>query len=159
MVGNSLEKKYTHPGRIPSNRKNPAGSTGNTTKYIRQSAEFTTLMSDLAIEGIGAYVKTMEEQVCALRQMTRNGTIDPRIVSSLVETIGITSEMTTTNLNHIRNSLVRFMHTDTASMINQEVVRNQDPCGNKSPVSDLSQTPVTGEIFSNPVAECDIHGS
>jgi len=159
MVGNSLEKKYTHPGRIPSNRKNPAGSTGNTTKYIRQSAEFTTLMSDLAIEGIGAYVKTMEEQVCALRQMTRNGTVDPRIVSSLVETIGITSETTTTNLNHIRNSLVRFMHTDTESMINPEVVRNQDSPGNKSPAPDISQTPVTGEISPNAVAGCDVHSS
>ena len=159
MVGNSLEKTLKHSGRILQHRKNQTYMLGNTAKYIHQSADFTSLMSDIAIEGIGDYVKIMEGQVLILRRMTRNGTVDPRVISRFVEIVGVKSEINTTNLNIIRNSLVRFMHTDTKSSINSVVVQNQNNSENKSQEEDGSLTKVAYEICPDAVAGCDAHGT
>jgi hypothetical protein len=113
----SLVKFHKYPRRLLLTRRNLARIPTATTRYIHQSGGFTTLMSDLGLEGIGNYVTSMKEKVSELRQMSETGSVDAPLIRSLVDTVNNSRERNETNLCHIRNSLVRFMHTDAEPII------------------------------------------
>jgi len=158
----SLVKFHKYPRRILLTRRTLARIPGATTRYIHRSAGFATLISELGLEGIGNYVSMMNGQVTALRRMSGNESIDAGIVMSLVETVNTTADMNMTSLNHIRNSLVRFMHTDAEPIIRprlhgRKAARRHGRHPEESPEPGSPQQPVSWHIPGEAAAGCDAH--
>jgi hypothetical protein len=157
----SLVKFHKYPRRILLSRRIIARIPTETTRYIHRSAGFTTLMSDLGLEGIGNYVSIMNERVSILRGMSRTGNIDPRSILSLVETVNSATETNNANLNLIRNSVVRFMHTGAEPVIRPRIYeRQEDPTADhaaESRLRDSPPVPVSGNNPNSAAAGCDAY--
>jgi hypothetical protein len=84
-----------------------------TVKYIHKSAIFSGMMSDVGIERIGTYVRSMANHAEVLDEMINTGIINDLILAVEVDLISQESERTGADLALIGNSLIRFMHTDS----------------------------------------------
>jgi len=88
-----------------------------TSRYVHRSGEFTGMMSDQALEGIVTYAKIMDNLAGSLRKMSRSGCIDPEIMTMMGELVSTGSEKFGACNTLLRNSLVRFSHTDLEPII------------------------------------------
>ena len=104
-------RKYTR--RILLNRRNIVSIPEKTVKYIHKSAIFSGKMSDIGIERIGTYVRSMANHAEVLDEMINTGIINDLILAVEVDLISQESERTGADLALIGNSLIRFMHTDS----------------------------------------------
>ena len=104
-------RKYTR--RILLNRRNIVSIPEKTVKYIHKSAIFSGMMSDIGIERIGTYVRSMANHAEVLDEMINTGIINDLILAVEVDLISQESERTGADLALIGNSLIRFMHTDS----------------------------------------------
>ena len=71
------------------------------------------MMSNMGIERIGSYVRSMESHNEVLAEMINTGIINDLILAVEVESISEESERTGSDLALIGNSLIRFMHTNS----------------------------------------------
>ena len=94
-------------------------------KYIHKSATFATMMSDLGIERIGTYVRSMANHAEVLAEMINTGIINDLILAVEVESISEESERTGADLALIGNSLIRFIHTDSERIKSSRVHRTR----------------------------------
>ena len=94
-------------------RRNLVSTPERTLKYIHKSATFATMMSNMGIERIGSYVRSMESHNEVLAKMINTGIINDLILAVEVESISEESERIGADLALIRNSLIRFIHTDS----------------------------------------------
>jgi len=104
-------RKYTR--RILLNRRNIVSIPEKTVKYIHKSAIFSGMMSDIGIERIGTYVRSMANHAEVLDEMINTGIINDLVLAVEVDLISQESERTGADLALIGNSLIRFMHTDS----------------------------------------------
>ena len=147
----SLVKFHKYPRQMLLSRRILARIPTETTRYIHRSAGFTTLMSDLGLEGIGNYVSIMNERVSILREMSRTGSIDTRIITLLVETVNNETKTNVTNLNLIRNSLIRYMHTGAEPVIRPRIEgRLEDHTADHEAGSKEPDSPPVSRSGNNP---------
>ena len=104
-------RKYTR--KIVLGRRNLVSTPERSVKYIHKSATFAGLMSDIGIERIGTYVRSMANHAEILAEMSKTGIINDLVLAVEVESISEESERTGADLALIGNSLIRFMHTDS----------------------------------------------
>ena len=95
------------------NRRNIVSIPEKTVKYIHKSAIFSGMMSDIGIERIGTYVRSMANHAEVLDEMINTGIINDLVLAVEVDLISQESERTGADLALIGNSLIRFMHTDS----------------------------------------------
>jgi hypothetical protein len=153
----SLVKFHKFPRRLLLTRRNLARIPIATTRYIHQSAGFATLMSDLGLEGIGNYVRSMKEQEGVLRQMSRTGTVDARTLAVLVETVSNATKTNCDNLNLITNSLIRFRHTGAEPVIRPRLPgRQAEDCTGRDD-GDAPEPMASSGIPGEAAAGCDAH--
>ena len=114
-------RKYTR--KIVLGRRNLVSTPERSVKYIHKSAIFTGIMSDIGIERIGAYVRSMANHAEVLAEMINIGIINDLILAVEVESISEESERTGADLALIGNSLIRFMHTDSERIKSSRVPR------------------------------------
>ena len=143
-------RKYTR--RIVLGRRNLVSTPERTVKYIHKSATFATLMSNMGIERIGSYVRSMESHNEVLAEMINTGIINDLILAVEVESISEESERIGADLALIRNSLIRFMHTDSERIKSSRMLKplmgkvrspENQPEGPNLPVPLLTETPKT----------------
>jgi hypothetical protein len=116
-------RKYTR--KIVLGRRNLVSTPERSVKYIHKSATFATMMSDLGIERIGTYVRSMANHAEVLAEMNKTGIINDLILAVEVESISEESERTGADLALIGNSLIRFMHTDSERIKNSRMHRTR----------------------------------
>ena len=114
-------RKYTR--KIVLGRRNLVSTPERSVKYIHKSAIFTGIMSDIGIERIGAYVRSMANHAEVLAEMNKTGIINDLVLAVEVESISEESERTGADLALIGNSLIRFMHTDSERIKSSRVHR------------------------------------
>ena len=143
-------RKYTR--RIVLGRRNLVSTPERTVKYIHKSATFATMVSDLGIERIGTYMRSMTNHAEVLAEMNKTGIINDLILAVEVESINEESERTGADLALIGNSLIRFMHTNSerikSSRMHRTRMEKARPPKNQleapnSPVPLLTEAPKT----------------
>ena len=143
-------RKYTR--RIVLGRRNLVSTPERTVKYIHKSATFATMMSNMGIERIGGYVRSMESHNEVLAEMINTGIINDLILAVEVESISEESERIGADLALIGNSLIRFMHTNSerikSSRMHRTRMEKARPPKNQleapnSPVPLLTEAPKT----------------
>jgi hypothetical protein len=150
-------RKYTR--RIVLGRRNLVSTPERSVKYIHKSATFATMMSDIGIERIAAYVRSMANHAEVLAEMNKTGFINDLVLAVEVESISEESERTGADLTLIGNSLIRFMHTDSERIKNFRVPRTRmektRPLENQlespnSPVPLITEAPKTALALGDP---------
>ena len=116
-------RKYTRMTVV--RRRNIVTIPEKTAKYIHTSARFATMMSDIGIERIGSYVRSMAHHNEVLTEMVNTGFIDIRMLTDEVASISEESERTSADLALIGNSLIRFMHADSESSKGTRKIRTR----------------------------------
>ena len=111
--------------RIVLRRRNIVAIPEKTVKYIQKSATFAGIMSDMGIERIMAYVKSMENHAEILAEMIDTGIINEQILCNEVSSMNRESEKTGTDIALIGNSLIRFIHSDYTRIKNSRVPRSR----------------------------------
>ena len=96
-----------------------------TVKYIHKSATFAGMMSDMGIERIGTYVRSMTDHTEVLAEMIHTGIINDQILNDEIVSISRESERTGADLTLIYNSLKRFMHTDYERIKNSRMLQTR----------------------------------
>ena len=82
-------------------------------------------MSDMGIERIMAYVKSMENHAEILAEMIDTGIINEQILNNVVASMNMESERTGADITLIGNSLIRFIHSDYTRIKNSRVPRSR----------------------------------
>ena len=83
------------------------------------------MMSDIGIERIGTYVRSMANHAEVLAEMNKTGIINDLVLAVEVESISEESERTGSDLALIGNSLIRFIHTDSERIKSSRVHRTR----------------------------------
>jgi hypothetical protein len=139
MVIVSRVKYRKYARRTVSFRRNADSLPDNAIKYIHKSAAFAGMMSDIGIERIEVYVRSMADHAEVLAHMINTGVINEMSLAAVVESISNESEKTGTDLAIIGNSLVRFMHTDSERNKSSRVFRTR--MGNTLPKENEQKAP------------------
>ena len=150
-------RKYTR--KIVLGRRNLVSTPERSVKYIYKSATFAGLISDIGIERIGTYVRSMANHAEVLAEMNKTGIINDLVLAVEVESISEESERTGADLALIGNSLIRFMHTDSerikSSRVHRTRMEKTRPSENQLeapdlPVPLLTEAPKTALALGDP---------
>lgn len=113
MIRTSRVKLRKYTRRTLLQRKSIVTVPEKTVKYVHMSARFTTMLSDMGVDRIGNYVRSMDGHAQVLEDMCKIGIIDDQILADEVGSISRETETVNADLIMINNTLIRFLHADS----------------------------------------------
>ncbi len=160
MVKISKVKFRKYARIIVLRRRNVETFPENSVKYIHKSAKFAEMISNIGIERIDTYVRSMAAHSAVLAEMINTGFIIDPVLATEVESITQESERANTDLALIGNSLIRFIHTDSERMKSSRRLKIRTGkilTPENERVAPVLTVPASADAPGTVFAACDIH--